>query len=72
MIMWMALLRTNIELDPAELERAKKIAGLKTTKATVEFALARLDSTWGALTALERLAGRIRFKKGYSYKKSRG
>ena len=68
----MSLSRTNIEVDDARLARAKAISGLKTTKAVVNFALARLDSTSRGLEGLLRLKGRIHFRKGYSYKKSRG
>lgn len=70
--MCMELLRTNIELDRAKLEEVKRLTGLKTAKETVDFALERLRRTALAFDSLHRLAGRIRFRKGYSYKKSRG
>lgn len=67
----MTSLRTNIEIDPGKLKEAKRITGLKTAKETVDFALARLQRTGEALSQLARLAGKVRFKKGYSYKRSR-
>ncbi len=67
----MNLVRTNIELDPVKLERARKVTGLKTTKAVVDFALSRLSDSSKALSSLVNLAGKVRFKKGYSYKKNR-
>ena len=63
--------RTNIELDGAKLARAKKITGLKTAKAVVDFALTRLAATTRGLSSLVTLSGSIHFKKGYSYKKNR-
>lgn len=63
--------RTNIELDLGKVQKAKKITGFKTTKALVDFALTRLTDSDRGLTALGRLSGKIRFKKGYSYKKAR-
>lgn len=65
-------LRTNIHIDPIKLERAKKITGLRTAKAVVDFALARLESTAKALDSIFKLSGKIRFHSGYSYKKARG
>lgn len=71
-MMCMGQLRTNVELDPVKLERARRITGLKTTKAIVDFALGRLAASNKGLSSLVRLAGKIHFKTGYSYKKSRG
>lgn len=67
----MNLVRTNIELDPVKLEKARKVTGLKTTKAVVDFALSRLADSSKALSSLVNLAGKVHFKKGYSYKKNR-
>ena len=67
----MSLLRTNIEIDSLKLEKAKKITGLKTAKALVDFALARLDASSMALNSLISLSGKVHFRKGYSYKKDR-
>lgn len=65
------LVRTNIELDPLQVARAKQITGLKTTKEVVHFALQRLASSAKGLSALIQLSGKVRFKKGYSYKRAR-
>ncbi len=70
--MCMSYTRTNIEIDPAKLKAARQVVGLKTAKATVDFALARLARTSAALESLSRLAGKVHFKKGYTYKKGRG
>lgn len=67
----MGFQRTNIQLNSAKLEAAKRFTGLKTTKAVVNFALGRLSDSSRALATLTRLSGKIRFEKGYSYKKSR-
>lgn len=67
----MALIRTNIVLDTKKLSQAKKVTGLKTTKEVVDFALKRLTDSAKALDSLAHLAGKIHFKKGYSYKKQR-
>lgn len=67
----MRLQRTNIEIDPAKVIKAKQMTGLKTTKAVVDFALGRLSASSGALSSLFSLAGKVRFKKGYSYKRCR-
>lgn len=64
--------RTNLLLDPLKLAKAKRLTGLKTTRAVVDFALARLTATSKALSQLFHLAKKIRFKKGYSYKRGRG
>lgn len=65
-------LRTNLLLDPLKLAEAKQLTGLKTTRAVVDFALARLTATSKALSQLFHLARKIHFRKGYSYKRSRG
>ncbi|MBI4366089.1 MAG: hypothetical protein HY543_04640 [Deltaproteobacteria bacterium] len=41
------------------------LTGLKTTKAVVHFALARLTATTRALSALADLSGKVRFHRGY-------
>lgn len=63
--------RTNIVLDTKKLAKAQEATGLKTAKAVVDFALERLVVTSFALSSLTKLAGKIHFKKGYSYKRSR-
>ena len=63
--------RTNIEIDPRKLEKARKISGLTTAKAIVDFALDRLSRSTQALSSLMELSGRIHFKRGYSYKRAR-
>lgn len=63
--------RTNIELDPGKLAQAKKITGLASNKAVVDFALLRLVDTTKALKSLKKLAGKVAFKRGYSYKRLR-
>ena len=68
----MGLVRTNLELDPKKVGDAKRLTGLKTTKAVVDFALARLTASSKTLAAIFRLSGRIHFEKGYSYKRARG
>lgn len=68
----MAAIRTNLILDSVKLDRAKRLTGLKTTRAVVDFALRRLTSTTKAFSKLLGLVGTIHFTKGYSYKKARG
>lgn len=70
--MCMNAVRTNIEIDPAKLARAKKVTGLKTTRAVVDFALERLEKTPKAVASLLRMGGKVRFRTGYSYKRARG
>ena len=69
--MCMRLHRTNIEIDPAKVIKAKQITGLKTTKEVVDFALGRLSASSEALSSLFSLAGKVRFSRGYSYKRYR-
>ncbi|MBI2346559.1 MAG: type II toxin-antitoxin system VapB family antitoxin [Deltaproteobacteria bacterium] len=64
-------IRTNIELDPTKVEQAKRVTGLHTTRSVIDFALARLTATSRALTGLSRMAGKVRFRSGYSYKRYR-
>lgn len=66
------LRRTNIEVDPRKVARAMELTGIKTTKAVVDFALSRLADTSKGLSLMARLSGKIRFREGYSYKRSRG
>lgn len=64
--------RTNIEIDTAKLRRAKRVTGLRSAKAVVDFALSRLAATHVALGALVRMAGKVEFAPRYSYKRQRG
>lgn len=63
--------RTNVVLDEEKLEYARRLTGLPTTKAVIDFALERLAKTSKGLTALVDLSGKVRFRRGYSYKKYR-
>lgn len=67
----MGMLRTNIVLDAARLQKAKKVTGIKATRAVVDFALKRLTESSKTLASLVGLSGKIHFQKGYSYKKAR-
>lgn len=69
--MYMVMIRTNLELDAVKVRQAKRLTGLTTTKAVVDFALARLTETTRALGALVKMAGKVHFRTGYSYKKMR-
>lgn len=63
--------RTNIEIDETKLNRAKKIAGLRSTRAVVDYALERLGSSQKSLNEIFKLQGKIHFEKNYNYKESR-
>lgn len=64
-------IRTNIELDRAQVKLAKQVTGLKTTRAVVHFALQRLTATSRALSTLAGMSGKVHFRRGYSYKRAR-
>ncbi len=63
--------RTNIVVDEKKVEAVKKIAGVRTTREAVDFALTRLTNTEKALKGLSRLRGKIHFSKSYNYKAER-
>lgn len=63
--------RTNIEIDPTKLERAKRISGYKTTKEVVDYALERLIHSAQSLEGILNLRGKIHFDPNYNYKASR-
>ena len=63
--------RTNIEIDPLKLKKAKKISGYKTTKEVVDYALGRLIRSAESLKEILNLKGKIHFDPRYNYKASR-
>ena len=64
-------IRTNIVLDVSKVKAAKAITHLKTTRAVVDYALDRLTRSSQALADLKRRKGKVAFRPGYDYKKSR-
>lgn len=67
----MAHKRTNIEIDPLKLKKAKKISGYKTTKEVVNYALERLIRSTQSLKELLNLKNKVHFDPHYNYKASR-
>lgn len=63
--------RTNIEINMAKLNQAKKISGIQTTKDMVDFALDRLISSSRALKEIIKLEAKVKFYRNYNYKESR-
>ncbi|MBI2603466.1 MAG: type II toxin-antitoxin system VapB family antitoxin [Deltaproteobacteria bacterium] len=63
-------MRTNIVLDDALLDEAKKLTGIKTKKALIHEALLILIQTQKK-KKLSDLEGKISFRSDYDYKKLR-
>ena len=63
-------MRTNIVLDDALLEEAKKLTGIKTKKALIHEALLTLIRTQKK-KKLSDLEGKISFRSDYDHKKLR-
>ena len=64
-------IRTNIVLDISKVKAAKALTHLETTREVVDYALDRLTRSSQALADLKRLKGKVGFRAGYDYKKSR-
>ncbi len=64
------ILRTNIVLDDALVEEAKKLTGIRTKVKLVDTALKELVKSRKRVSLLE-LEGKIKFTPGYDYKKLR-
>ena len=60
--------RTNIVIDQTKLNKAKKLAGLRTARETVDYALGRIIGSTEALKRLFALRGKVHFNKKYNYK----
>jgi Arc/MetJ family transcription regulator len=67
----MHLKRTNIEIDESKLKKAKRIAGIKSTKEVVDYALQRLIAGSKSLKGLFDLQGKVHFDDSYDYKETR-
>lgn len=63
-------MRTNIELDEALVEEARRLTGIGTKRALVEEALRVLISSKRRRSLLE-LQGRIAFAEGYDHRELR-
>ncbi len=63
-------MRTNVVIDDALLEEAMRLTGAKTKKEVITKALEELVATRKRLNLLD-LAGRIRFREDYDYKRLR-
>lgn len=63
-------MRTNVVIDDALLEEAMRLTGAKTKKEAIARALEELVATRRRMNLLD-LAGRIRFREDYNYKKLR-
>lgn len=63
-------MRTNIVLDDALVAEAKELTGIKTQKELVHEALRVLISS-RKRRPLSSLRGKVRFSKGFDYKKLR-
>jgi Arc/MetJ family transcription regulator len=64
------MMRTNVVIDDALLEEAMRLTGAKTKKEVITKALEELVATRKRLNLLD-LAGRIRFREDYDYKRLR-
>ena len=62
------LKRTNIVLDMAKVKKAKQIAGCRSTREVVEYALNRLLKTTEALAELEKIRDKVQIPPSYDYK----
>jgi len=62
--------RTNIVLDDAIVQEAKKLTGIRTKVKLVDTALRELVRSRKRVSLLE-LEGKVRFAPGYDYKKLR-
>ena len=63
--------RTNIEIDPQKMANIRKMTGLKTSRAIVDFALKRLIQTSKSLGEILKYEGKVSMVDGYSYKRER-
>ena len=63
-------MRTNIVLDDAIVQEAKKLTGIRTKVKLVDTALRELVRSRKRVSLLE-LEGKVRFAPGYDYKKLR-
>lgn len=63
-------MRTNIDLDDAKVEEARRLTGAKTKKEVVDMALDELIKSRRKKDLLD-LAGKIQFYEGYDHKKLR-
>lgn len=63
-------MRTNVVIDDALLEEAMRLTGAKTKKEVITKALEELVTTRKRLNLLD-LAGRVRFREDYDYKRLR-
>lgn len=70
MCMRRCLVRTNIVLDDAIVQEAKKLTGIRTKVKLVDTALRELVRSRKRVSLLE-LEGKVRFAPGYDYKKLR-
>lgn len=63
-------MRTNIDIEDEQMERALELSGLSTKKEVVAEALRVLIETLER-KPLSEIRGRIKFAKGYNHKKLR-
>lgn len=63
-------MRTNIVLDDILVKEALRLSGVKTKKEVVSLALQEFVANKKRLNLLD-LSGKIKFAKGYDYKKLR-